>query len=213
MFRILIASDEGLVRLGLRLIIEGEGGVEVVADCHFAEIGTVAMRERPDLIILDLGQRATGLPATVAEWTTSPQGPGIVVLAPRESHELLYGAYGHKVAGYLTRDTPGRLLIDAIRVAAAGGKVFFPGVEQMVSREERAAAVVKFPRQLNGREQELLLCLGRGMTNADIAIHLHLSPATVKNYVSDLLAKLEVKNRTQAAVLAEQYGVVVTASR
>ncbi|RGD62096.1 DNA-binding response regulator [Kitasatospora xanthocidica] len=196
------------VASGLRLIIESDPVLTVVADCPVDRAVEQARALQPDLVLLDLGRQADAALDTLLSLIYLPRAPRVAMLATEEDGDLLNRALQHGAVGCLRRNAPSGLLLDAVRVLTSGGTVVFPQLRSAAPAVAPEPPDRQVPARLNARERELLVCLGEGLSNADIAERLYLRPATVKDYVSELLAKLGVRNRTQAAVLAERYGLL-----
>jgi NarL family two-component system response regulator LiaR len=201
-----------MVREGLRVLLAGEADIRVLGAARDgAECLELARQLRPDLVLMDLKMRGmNGVQATRAIRTQCP-AVRVLVLTTYDADELVIDAIRGGAAGYLLKDTPREQLLAAIRDTMAGkthvdpavaGKLF-ASVAQTVPRRTSVLCA-----ELSEREREVLALLGRGLSNADIAAQLHLSEGTVRNYVSAVLAKLGVTDRTKAAVLAIQHGLV-----
>jgi DNA-binding NarL/FixJ family response regulator len=216
MIRVLLVDDEELVRFGLRTVLEAAGGFEVVGEAGDGAAGVRAARElRPDVALIDIRMPVMdGLTAT-KEILALPEPPQVAVLTTFHVDEYVYAALAAGAAGFLLKDTPPREIAAAVRAVADGTATLSPAVTTKLidSYVDRAAA----PRRqqarrrlagLSEREQEVLRLVGRGESNAVIAKQLFVSEATVKTYVSRLLTKLDLTNRTQAAILAHEAGLL-----
>ena len=215
MIRVLVCDDQEMVCEGLRAILRTAADLEVVGVAHDgAEAVQLTGDCRPDVVLMDL--KMPGVNGVQATRQIKDQFPGVRVLAltTYDADEWVFDAIRAGADGYLLKDTPRARLIEAIRGTAAGtthvdpkiaGKLFERVAQQATTPAERVVI-----DSLSTRELEILRLLARGMSNADIARRLYLSEGTVRNYVSGLLAKLEVTDRTQAAVLALRSGLVGT---
>jgi DNA-binding NarL/FixJ family response regulator len=214
--RVLLVDDEELVRFGLRTVLEAAGDFEVVGE---AGDGAAAVREaqalRPDVVLIDIRMPVKDGLAATREILALPHPPQVCVLTTFHADEYVYAALAAGAAGFLLKDTPPREIAAAVRSVADGTATLSPAVTSRLidSYVDRAAT----PRReaarrrlagLSEREVEVLRLLGRGEPNAAIARQLYVSEATVKTYVSRLLAKLELSNRTQAAILAHEAGLL-----
>ncbi len=212
MVRVVVVDDEALVRSGLRLILESAEDIEVVAACEGVQAVEQVDRHRPDVVLLDLRMpRIDGL-AVLRELGRRPGAPAVAMLTTFDTDEFIAQALSLGATGFLLKDTEPEQLIHAVRVLATGGSVLSPTVTRMVIGGYLGAGtqpeLVAQSAAMTVRERDVLALLGQGLSNADIGYRLHLSAATVKDYVSAVLTKLAVSNRVQAAVVARQAGLV-----
>jgi DNA-binding NarL/FixJ family response regulator len=214
--RVLLVDDEELVRFGLRTVLEAAGDFEVVGEAGDGEAAVAAAHElRPDVVLIDIRMPVLdGLSAT-RRILALPHPPQVAVLTTFHVDEYVYAALAAGAAGFLLKDTPPRQIAAAVRAVADGTATLSPAVTRNLidSYVDRAAtprrtAARERLAELSDREQEVLRLVGRGDANAVIAKELFVSEATVKTYVSRLLAKLELANRTQAAILAHEAGLL-----
>lgn len=215
MIRVLVVDDEPLIRAGIRLILSTAGDIEVVAEAaNGREAVETARSHRLDVALLDIQMpEMTGLEA-LAEITKLPRSPRIAMLTTFGEDRYITDALHHGVAGFLLKDSAPEELVHAVRVIATGGAYLSPTVTNRViqrftnhdtSRLEQAQGRIAC---LTDREREILTLLGNGLSNADIATRTFMSEATIKTYVSRLLAKLDCENRVQAAIIAVNAGLV-----
>jgi DNA-binding NarL/FixJ family response regulator len=213
MIRVLICDDQWIVCEGLEAILEDDPEIEVVGIAHDGVEALEMIPEmQPDVVLMDLKMPGmNGVQATQHIRQDHPQVK-ILVLTTYSADEWVFDAIRSGAAGYLLKGTPRAALIQAIKGTAAGdthvdpsiaGKLF-NHVTQQAKPPESSALV----DALSERELDVLRLLARGLSNAEIANRLYLSQGTVRNYVSSVLAKLQVSDRTQAAVLALRYGLV-----
>jgi DNA-binding NarL/FixJ family response regulator len=209
--RVLIADDQELVRTGFRVILEAEGDIEVVAE---ADTGTAAIRQaqlvRPDVILMDIRMpELDGLSAT-EEIRRRPNPPTIIVLTTFDQNEYVYRALRAGAAGFLLKDSPSSRLIAAVRAAATGDSLIEPAItRRLVERFAEPVQPQGLPPELaalTDRELEVLRLLARGLSNAEIAAELVVAETTVKTHVARVLAKLGVRDRVQAVVIAYETG-------
>lgn len=212
--RLLICDDQAIVCEGLRAILEPVPEIEIVgvANNGIEAIELTRTRE-PDLVLMDLKMpRMNGIQATRAIREQFPN-VHVLVLTTFDEDEWLIDAIRHGAAGYLLKDTPQEQLIKAIIETVEGWSHIDPQVAGKVLRHvaHQPAPVLpdrKLISQLSDREREVLRLLATGLSNGEIAQTLFLSDGTVKNYVSTILSKLAVADRTQAAILAIRAGLV-----
>ncbi|HEY45066.1 MAG TPA: response regulator transcription factor [Anaerolineae bacterium] len=212
MIRVLICDDQDIVRQGLEVILSTASSIEVVGA---AEDGAQALelvsQTQPDVVLMDL--KMPGMNGIVATQRICDQFPEVkvLVLTTYDADEWVFDAIRSGASGYLLKDTPREELIRAIEGTASGKTHIDPDVAgKLLAHTARTtpAPKTKIVEELSEREVEVLKLLARGLSNADIAQRLFLSEGTVRNYVSAILAKLDVADRTQAAILALRYGLV-----
>ncbi|MCS0635240.1 response regulator transcription factor [Streptomyces sp. LP05-1] len=213
--RVVVADDEALIRAGIRLILTSDPGLEVVAEAaNGREAIEAARAHAADVVLLDLQMPVLDGLAALPELRRVVPGARVLVLTTFGERENVLRALESGGAGFLLKDTAPAELIQAVRAAAAGDAYLSPGatrhvVEELAggrvgARAEQARARVAV---LSEREREVLGLLGEGLSNADAGKRLHMSEATVKTYVSRILAKLSCENRVQAALLARDAGL------
>jgi DNA-binding NarL/FixJ family response regulator len=213
--RVVLVDDQELVRAGLRALLEHDGDIEVVGEAgsgHTA-IGTVRAT-RPDVVLMDLRMPdGDGIDATrriAADPLLSPAR--VLVLTTFDADTDIVAAIRAGAAGYLLKDVPSGELRGAVRTVAEGGNLLAPAVTRQVMR--RIATGPEPPSRdprldlLTDREFAVLARVGLGESNAEIGRALFISPATARTHVGRLLAKLDLRDRTQLAVLAHRCGIV-----
>ncbi|MFJ8011878.1 response regulator [Streptomyces sp. NPDC096339] len=213
--RVVIADDEPLIRAGIRMILTSAPDIEVVAEAaNGREAVELARSHMPDVVLLDIQMPVLdGLTALGELRRAVPQVRALILTTFGEKENVLR-ALGQGGAGFLLKDSAPGELIGAVRAAAAGDAYLSPAatrhvVDQLASgkaavRGEEARRQVA---ELSERERGVLALLGEGLSNADAGRRLHMSEATVKTYVSRILAKLGCENRVQAALLARDAGL------
>jgi len=215
MIRILICDDQDIVCDGLQAILSTAPDIQVVGVAHDgAEALELVPQARPDVVLMDLKMPGmNGIQATRRIRDLHPD-VRVLVLTTYAADEWVFDAIRGGAAGYLLKDTPRQELVAAIEGTAAGQTHVDPAVAgKLFAHVARGSGAATAPDtsiadSLSEREREVLGLLARGLPNAEIAGRLYLSEGTVRNYVSSILAKLEVPDRTQAAVLALRYGLV-----
>jgi DNA-binding NarL/FixJ family response regulator len=211
--RVLIADDQQLLRAGFRVILESEG-IEVVGE---ASDGLAALEQirltRPDVVLMDIRMPVLdGLSATERLMATADP-PRVVVLTTFDQNEYVVRALRAGAYGFLLKDAPASRLVAAVRAAAGGDALIDPVitrrlVENFVSPAEEPAELPAVLRSLTDREQEVLRQIARGLSNVEIAEQIVVAETTVKTHVARILAKLGVRDRVQAVVLAYESGFV-----
>lgn len=209
--KVIICDDQAIVRDGLAMLLKLEPDIEIAG---IAEDGADAVemvaKERPDLVLMDLKMPVmNGVEATRRIRAKYPEVK-VLVLTTYDDDEWVFDAIHAGASGYLLKDTPRDELIRAITGTAAGKTYVDPSVagkvlKQVSSHQTQPATLIT--SKLTGREIEVLRLIARGLSNTDISEKLFLSEGTVRNHVSAILAKLEVSDRTQAAVIAIQHGL------
>jgi DNA-binding NarL/FixJ family response regulator len=216
MTRLLIVDDEALVRAGLKMILESDDDLEVVAEAgDGADAAAMVVKHRPDVVLMDIRMpRLDGLAAT-REVQALPDPPKVVVLTTFDLDDYVFRALQAGASGFLLKDTPPRELVQAVKVVAAGDAMLSPAVTRRLighfaadSRSDRQRQARQRIGVLTDREREVLGAVGRGLSNADIGKQLFMSEATVKAHVSRVLVKLEATNRVQVAILAHDAGLL-----
>ena len=211
--RILIVDDHDLFRAGLRHLL-GEQGVKVVAEA--SDGGTairLAQELAPDVVVMDLNMPGLSGVETTQELTGHLPTCRVVVLTISAEDEDVARAVVAGACGYLLKDSSIQELVAGIRAAAAGDALISPYVAGKLLQRLRdewspAEELETIRAELSEREIEVLKLIANGKDNADIAGELFISPKTVKNHISNILMKLQIENRIQAAVYAVRSGIV-----
>lgn len=209
--KILICDDQAVVRDGLELLLKLERDFEVVgAASDGAEAVELAAQKKPDLVLMDLKMPGTnGIEATRQIKARQPEVK-VLVLTTYDDDQWVFDAIRAGASGYLLKDTPREDIIRAIRGTLEGKSFVDPGVagkllEQVAGKQVQPETLLT--EKLTGREVDVLRLIARGLSNTEIAERLALSEGTVRNHVSAILTKLDVADRTQAAVIAIQHGL------
>jgi DNA-binding NarL/FixJ family response regulator len=211
--RVLLADDERLVRAGFRMILKAEPDIDVVGEAADGlEVVEEATRLRPDVVLMDIRMPTLdGLEATRRLLARPDPRPRVIVLTTFDRDEYVYAALRAGASGFLLKDAPEDRLLAAIRVAADGGSMFAPSatrhlIEEFARRTRREAPPQL--EQLTPRELEVLRLIAAGLSNEEIAAKLVVSEHTAKTHVAHILRKLNLRDRTQAVVLAYESGIV-----
>lgn len=202
--RLMIADDHVLAREGLRAMLERAGGFEIVAEAATGEDAVRLARElRPDLALVDIRFADGGIDGLEAARRIAAAAPAVrvVMVTLHDEPEYVRAALAAGARGYVTKDATRAALLDAVGQVMAGGHAVPPGLLQRVLERPAPGAAAQLER-LTPRERQVLDALAQGRTNKEIARELGITPGTVKAHVERLIAKLGVRDRTQAAVLA-----------
>lgn len=212
--RVLLVDDQTLFRAGLRTLLSTRSEVEVVGEAENGQVALdVAARTRPDVVLMDLKMPVLdGVSATRRLRVTLPSCK-VVALTTFEDDELVFEGLRAGALGYLLKDAPIDRLVEAILAASRGESVLQPSVASKVLAElsrlaSATPAVANELSRLSDREREVLRLIARGASNKEIAAALFLAEGTVKNHVTNILTKLEVGDRTQAALRARELGLI-----
>ncbi|MDG4789356.1 response regulator transcription factor [Micromonospora sp. WMMD1102] len=218
--RVLLVDDDALVRTGLRLMLGGAPDIEVVGEtADGADVADAVTRLRPDVVLMDVRMPLLdGIAATRAITARSGQRPEVIVLTTFDADATILDALRNGAAGFLVKHTPPEQIVDAVRRAAAGEPVLSPTVARTLIDHVAGVAPHRRPDQrhpdqrrhrarerfglLSERERAVAVAVAEGLSNGEIADRLFLSVGTVKAYVSSALAKLDLDNRIQLALLA-----------
>lgn len=207
MLKILIADDHQIVRRGLRMTIDAEKDMKVLDEAvDGSQVLKLIKKYRPDVVLMDLQMpNVDGVDALKGIRPEFPELP-ILILTSFGDDAHIYAALRAGASGFLLKEMGGDELVEAIRGAAKGRPQLHP---EIAKRLMARAPMPEDPfEKLTERERDLLKLLARGMSNKEIALQLTLTEMTVKGYVSDVLMKLGVSDRTQAALMAVRFGLV-----
>jgi DNA-binding NarL/FixJ family response regulator len=210
--RVVLVDDQDLVRTGFRLILSVEDDIEVVGEAADGDSAVELVdRLRPDVVLMDVQMPGTdGVRAT--ERIVGAGDAAVVMLTTFDRDDYLFDALQAGASGFLLKNARPEELVAAVRTAAAGQALLAPEVtRRVIARFTGSSGAVYRPdllAALTDREREVLEAVARGHTNAEIAGQLHLGEATIKTHVSRVLAKLGVRDRVQAVVLAYESGLV-----
>jgi DNA-binding NarL/FixJ family response regulator len=222
MIRVLIVDDEHLVRGGLKLILEAQPDIDVVGEAgDGAEAVTAAKALQPDVILLDVQMPVMNGLDAAREILRLPEGrPRIIMITTFDLDEYVHTAIAAGASGFLLKDTRAEVLADAVRTVAGGEALLAPAIlRRLVAHHAASPATTVEPgqvipglRELTERELEVFRLLGRGFSNQEVARELWISESTVKTHVTRVFAKLELRDRAQAVVMAYESGLVAPGS-
>jgi DNA-binding NarL/FixJ family response regulator len=216
--RVLLVDDQELVRTGFSMILDAQDDIEVVGACGDGSEAIPAVAElAPDVILMDVRMPGIdGIEATrqIVAGRTDDSGPRILVLTTFDLDEYVYDALNAGASGFLLKDAPAADLVAAIHTIARGDVLLAPSVtrrmiEQLAGRRKSAHPAKSALTTLTEKENEVLLLVARGLSNAEIGERIYVSEATVKTHVGHVLQKLGLRDRVQAVVLAYEAGVVL----
>ncbi|MFE4514436.1 response regulator [Kitasatospora sp. NPDC056783] len=210
--RVMLVDDQPLVRAALEMVISGTPDIEVVGEAGTgAEAVRLAEELHPDVVVMDIRMPGMdGIEATRLV-TVGPGEPRVVVLTTFDDDDHVYATLRAGASGFLVKDMALDDILAAIRVVAAGDALIAPSVTRRLIAEfagrpePTRSTLAPAPRRIGGitdREREILTLVGRGLSNTEIAAELVISVATVKTYVTRLLAKLDARDRVQLVILA-----------
>lgn len=220
MIRVLLVDDQTLVRQGIQMLLEIEADIQVVGQAANGREALHMVEDlRPDVVLMDVRMpEMDGVAATQAISASFPD-TGVIILTTFEDDEFVFGGLEAGARGYLLKDISSEEMAQAIRKVAAGEALIQPSITRKVLAEfsRLATAAEKSANKplqpalvepLTEREQEVLNALAKGLSNREIARQLVITEGTVKNHVSSLIAKLEVRDRTQAVLKAQELGLI-----
>jgi DNA-binding NarL/FixJ family response regulator len=211
--RVVLADDQALVRAGFRMILTADG-IDVVGEAaNGAEAVDAVRRTRPDVVLMDIRMpELDGLEATRRILADAGTGPRVIMLTTFDLDHYVYAALTAGASGFLLKDVTPEHLVAAVRLGRSGDALLAPAITRRLverfARRDSAPAVHGDLSALTPRELEVLRLLAQGLSNAELAGRLHLSEATVKTHVARILAKLGLRDRVQAVVVAYRSGLV-----
>jgi DNA-binding NarL/FixJ family response regulator len=213
--RVVIADDQALVRGGFAMILTADG-IDVVAEVgDGAQAVDAVRRTRPDVVLMDIRMPTMdGLEATrrILSGKDTSAAPRVIMLTTYDVDQYVYAALSAGASGFLLKDVTPEHLVAAVRLVRSGDALLAPAItRRLVERfagRDRTVTLHRDLAALTHREQEVLQLLGRGLSNAEIAVRFQLSEATVKTHVARVLAKLHLRDRAQAVVVAYETGLI-----
>jgi DNA-binding NarL/FixJ family response regulator len=215
-----VVDDQPLVRAGIVMLVNAEDDITVIAEAaDGAEALTQIRAHRPDVVLMDVRMPGTdGVAATravVDEGLTAPSGQpiGVIILTTYHIDEAVYAALRAGASGFLLKDAAPADIVNAIRSVVAGEAWLDPAVarrliDEFAARPEPHTPTPAEMAQLTPREREVLSLMARGLSNADVAVELFISEATVKTHLARVMMKLGVREKAQAVAAAYQTGLV-----
>lgn len=206
--RILLVEDQTLMRQGMKTILALEPGLEVVGEASDGEAGVqAALNLRPDIILMDVQMpKMDGIEAIAAICSVWPEAR-IIILTTFRRDDYVFAGVRAGAVGFVLKDVPADELVQTVRRVHAGEVFIQPEIASRLLRELLSPQDLPI-EPLSEREHEVLVLLAQGHSNREIAGRLVLAEGTVKNHVSNILAKLQAENRTQAADIARRYGLI-----
>ncbi|MFD6966893.1 response regulator [Streptomyces sp. NPDC059979] len=213
MIRVMVVDDEALVRSGFTMILNAAADIEVVAATSGGQALAAVATHAPDLVLLDIRMPDVDGLTILARLMELHDPPVVAMLTTFDSDEYIATALRSGASGFLVKDTDPDELARLVRSLAAGAVVLAPQITATVisgylHHHGEHSAATRTVSRLSARERDILVLLSQGLSNADIGRRLHLSIGTVKDYVSAVLAKLDVGNRVQAALWAQRAGLL-----
>lgn len=212
--RVLMVDDQRLMREGLRILLELEDGIQVVGEAENGEQSLQAYADlRPDVVLMDVRMPVMDGVEATRRLCSQFDGAHVIILTTFDDDEYVFEGLRAGALGYLLKDVSGSELANAIRTVAQGGALIQPSIARKVlteftRRPPSSPAAAQPIDPLNEREEQILGLVGQGLTNRQIAERLYLAEGTVKNYLTAILQKLGVDDRTQAALRARDLGLL-----
>lgn len=208
---VLIVDDEALVRAGLRAIISTEPDLTVVGEASDgAEVGPLVAKLRPDVVMMDVRMPdVDGIQATRNLMAAAAHPPRILVVTTFENDDYVYDALRAGAHGFLLKRARPAEIVQAVRTVVQGDSLLFPAaIRRLAATRGDASGDGLAAAGLTDREADVLRLMATGLSNAEIAAELYLGTETVKTHVGNLLAKLNVRDRTQAVITAYESGFI-----
>ncbi|MFE5038995.1 response regulator [Streptomyces sp. 900105755] len=213
MIRVLVVDDEALIRTGFTHILDAADDIEVVAAVAGGQALHTVRELRPDVVLLDIRMPDVDGLTILAELRRMPEAPVVAMLTTFDTDEYVATALRSGAAGFLLKDTDPEQLPHLVRTLAEGGTVLSSKVTRLVvggylDNSVREPAAVRLTARLTERERAVLVLMAEGLANTEIGERLHLSTGTIKGHVTNVLGKLRVGSRVQAALIAERAGLL-----
>ncbi|MBW8796752.1 MAG: response regulator transcription factor [Streptomyces sp.] len=213
MIRVLVVDDEALIRTGFTHILETADDIEVVAAVAGGQALRTVRELRPDVVLLDIRMPDVDGLTILSDLRRMPQAPVVAMLTTFDTDEYVATALRSGAAGFLLKDTDPEQLPHLVRTLAEGGTVLSSKVTRLVvggylDNSVREPGAVRLTARLTERERAVLVLMAEGLANTEIGERLHLSTGTIKGHVANVLGKLRVSSRVQAALIAERAGLL-----
>jgi DNA-binding NarL/FixJ family response regulator len=211
--RVLVVDDEALIRTGFTHILDAADDIQVVAAVPGGQAVRTVQELRPDLVLLDIRMPDVDGLTILAELRRMPEAPVVAMLTTFDTDEYVATALRSGAAGFLLKDTDPEQLPHLVRTLAEGGTVLSSKVTRLVvggylDNSVREPSAVRLTARLTERERAVLVLMAEGLANTEIGERLHLSTGTIKGHVTNVLGKLRVGSRVQAALIAERAGLL-----
>jgi DNA-binding NarL/FixJ family response regulator len=211
--RVLVVDDEALIRTGFTHILETADDIEVVAAVAGGQALRTVRELRPDVVLLDIRMPDVDGLTILSDLRRMPQAPVVAMLTTFDTDEYVATALRSGAAGFLLKDTDPEQLPHLVRTLAEGGTVLSSKVTRLVvggylDNSVREPGAVRLTARLTERERAVLVLMAEGLANTEIGERLHLSNGTIKGHVANVLGKLRVSSRVQAALIAERAGLL-----
>ncbi|MEV3981857.1 response regulator transcription factor [Nonomuraea sp. NPDC049758] len=211
--RVLLADDQPLIRAGLRMVIDGTADVVVAGEAGTGAQAVQLTRQlRPDVVVMDI--RMPGMDGIEATQTITAESPAtrVIMLTTFDDDANVHAALRAGASGFLVKDMALEDILSAVHVVAAGDALIAPSVTRRLIAEfagrPQPRPPAREPLGVTAREREVLTLAGRGLSNAEIAAQLHISPGTAKAHIASLLTKLGARDRVQLVIAAYDAGLV-----
>ena len=213
--RVMVVDDQRLMREGLRILLELGPDIEVVGEASDGAEALARYEElKPDVVLMDVRMPVMDGVEATRRLTESDPSARVIILTTFDDDAYVFDGLRAGALGYLLKDVSGSELADAIRTVVGGGALIEPSVARKVVKAfarlspRRRSTEPVLAEPLSEREKEVLRLLAQGLSNREIADRLFLAEGTVKNYVSSILQKTGARDRTQAAILAKEWGII-----
>jgi DNA-binding NarL/FixJ family response regulator len=210
--KVVLFEDEELVRGGIRMILDSDPDIDVVAeDGDGAGAVELVSKHRPDVVLTDIQMPTVGGLEVTKRLTALPEPPHVAVLTTFDLDEYVHSALRNGAAGFVLKDTPPRELANAVHVVAGGEAMLSPRITTKLlstfSTSAPAQAAKSRLAELTAREREVAVAVAQGLSNAEIADNVYMSLSTVKVHIGRIMTKLDAANRTQVAIIAHDAGL------
>ncbi|NYH77489.1 DNA-binding NarL/FixJ family response regulator [Actinopolyspora biskrensis] len=211
--KVILLEDEDLVRGGIRMILDADPDIEVVAeDGDGANATELVTKHRPDVVLTDIQMPVVGGLEVTRRLTALPDAPAVALLTTFDLDEYVHAALRDGAAGFLLKDTPPRELASAVHVVAGGEAMLSPRITTKLlstfAGNSNAHAAQARTAELTAREREVAVAVAQGLNNAEIASKLYMSQSTVKVHLGRIMTKLDAANRTQVAITTHDAGLI-----